>query len=78
MHRWQCTQHVERSSAHLAPVDQHITIAEVAEIDPACAVAASLEYPLDAILAFDHTPVAISDDAGIGVVTLPRLTLTPS
>ena len=46
-----------------------------AEVGPATAFAAALPYPLDAILALDHAHVAVTDDAGIGIVALPNATL---
>jgi hypothetical protein len=78
VHWRQCAQHIEHGRAHPAPFDQHVTISEVAKINPAAALTASLHDPLDAVPAFDHATVAISDNGGIKLVTLPKVVTSPS
>jgi hypothetical protein len=60
-----------------APLDQHVPVSEVAEVNPSPAFAAALPYPLDAVLALDHTHVAVTDDTRIGVIALPKAPPAP-
>ena len=61
----------KRRVVESAALDKNISISKISQINPPTALAATLKYPLDAVLAFNHADIADADEVGIVIVTFP-------